>query len=141
MPNLLEIDVKTEEVQKALAGTRLSMKSIGRKTFSVIGRGVVKAINTAMKATLHKRTGALFKAYKQYPTKSGCIVRVNKHIKNGADMFKKIYVLNYGYSGPVGRAHNKPHSFIQAGEAYKDSGKWAGELDKMVDKELRKYWG
>lgn len=141
MGDLLEIDVNAKRVQEALKGTRLSMKTIGKKTFRVIGQGVRQAINKSIRQTTTKRTGALLKAYKYYPTSAGGIVRVDKNIPNGDDMFRKIYALNYGYSGPVGRARNRPHSFIERGEEYLASGQWVGKLDKMVEKEIKKYWG
>lgn len=134
---LLEVKVTKEAVEKALAGTRLSMKSIRNKTMSVIGRGALKAVKSGIKETLQKRTGALLKSYVY---KKG-VVRIDPRIPNGSDTFRKVYTLNYGYSGAVARAHNRPHSFVQRGEEYVKSGGYMGDVQKMVDKELKKYWG
>lgn len=140
---LLDVKIEVQEAQKALAGTRLSMKSISKKTLAVIGRGAKTAINRGIRQTLQKRTGALLKTYVYKGNKSGTsgMVRADPKIPNGDDTFRKLYALNYGYSGPVGRAMNKPHSFVQKGEEYLDSGQYMTAVQKLVEKELKKYWG
>lgn len=141
--SLLDIKVTKEYAERALAGTRLSMKTIAKKTLAVIGRGALKAVKSGIRQTLQKRTGALLKTYVYKGNKAGTSgqVRVNPKIKNGDDTFRKVYALNYGYSGPVGRAHNFPHSFVQKGEEYLAGGSYIGEVQKMIDKELKKFWG
>lgn len=143
MANFINVSVDVEKVQEALKGTSKSIKAISRKAMSIIGHGAVKAIKGGIRDTLNKRTGQLLKAYKYYGFKSGTggIVRTDKKIPNGDDFFKKTYTLNYGYTGNVRRALNKPHSFVERGEEYVNSSGYMSDIEKMVDKELEKWWG
>ena len=51
--------------------------------------------------------------------------------------------LNYGYDAGPGRKgpHTAARGFVQAGEDYAERGGYGPELQKLVDKELKKYWG
>ena len=138
MEFVVKADLK--EAQDALAGTSKSIASIQRKTLSVIARGTVKAVNVGIRSTLHRRTGELLKAFGYKVHKNG-VANVYPKGENGSAIFPKSYVLNYGYTGPTKRAINKPHSFIQYGEVYADSGAYMPEVERMVNKELEKYWG
>lgn len=142
MGNFINVECQIQEVQKALEGTNKSLKTISKKTLSVIGKGALKALKGGIQNTLNRRTGALLKAYVYKGNKSGTSgnVRIDPKIPNGDDMFRKVYVLNYGYTGEVHRAWNKPHSFVQCADDYIQNGSYGAEIDKMVQKELDKYW-
>ena len=138
MEFVVKADLK--QAQDALAGTNKSLASIQRKTLSIIARGTVKAVNVGIRSTLHRRTGELLKAFGYKVHKNG-VANVYPRGENGSAIFPKSYVLNYGYTGPTKRAINKPHSFIQYGEAYTEVGAYMPEVQRMIDKELEKYWG
>lgn len=133
----VEADLK--QVQKALEGTAKSLQSIQNKTLSIVARGTIKAVNVGIRTTLKKHTGELLKAFHYKVHKYG-EANVYPNGKSGSSIFPKTYVLNYGYTGKVKRAINKPHSFVEYGEAFAASGAYMPEVQKMIDKELKKYW-
>ena len=136
---MISISADVTEVQEALSQTAKSLQSIERKTLSIASRGTVKAIKMGIRETLHRRTGGLLKAYKYKVHKEG-FSNVYPNGKSGSDVFPKAFILNYGYKGPTKRAINKPHGFIQKGEIYASNGSYMPEVEKMIQKELEKYW-
>lgn len=137
---MITVTTDIEKAKKALEGTSKSLASIQRKTLSIIARGAVKAINEGIRETLEKRTGEFLKAFRYKVRKDG-IANVYPGGESGSPNFPKAYVLNYGYSGPTKRAINRPHGFIQRAEIYGESGAYMPEVEKMIEKELQKYWG
>lgn len=132
-----------EAVEKALSGTRKSLPSIQRKTLSVIARGAIKQIKAVIKSGTHRRTGELLKAYRYKIKKDGTATIYPKAINSGDKIFPKASVLSYGHNGATKRAKNFPIKavgFIQAGNQYIESGAYVPEINKMIDKELTKYW-
>lgn len=134
------VSADISKAQKALSETDKSLSSIQRKTLSIIGRGTVKAIKGGIRTSLKKRTGELLKAYR-YKTRKNGTATVYPNGENGSTIFPKAYVQNYGYEGKTKRAWNKPHNFVQKGEQYANSNSYMNEVEKMIDKELKKYWG
>ena len=135
------IDVK--EVEKALSGTRKSLPSIQRKTLSTIARGAIKQIKAVIKSGTHRRTGELLKAYRYKIKKDGTATIYPKAVNNDARIFPKASVQSFGHNGATKRAKNFPIKavgFIQAGNQYIESGAYVPEINKMIDKELTKYW-
>lgn len=140
---IISVKPDFEAVEKALAGTRKSLPSIQRKTLSVIARGAIKQIKAVIKSGTHRRTGELLKAYRYKIKKDGTATIYPKAVNNDARIFPKASVLSYGHSGATKRAKNFPIKavgFIQAGNQYIDSGAYVPEINKMIDKELTKYW-
>ena len=137
---MIAIDADVSKAQRALQGTSKSLKSIERKTLSIASRGTVKAIKIAIRGVLKRRTGELLKCYGYKVHKDG-VANVFPKGKTGSKVFPKAYTLNYGYKGKTKRAWNKPHSFIEKGEAFAASGAYMPEVEKMISKELEKYWG
>lgn len=137
---MITIEYDDSEVQKALAGTSKSFASIRRKALSIIARGTVKAINAGIRETLHSRSGELLKAFRYHVRKDGT-ANVYPDGETGSSIFPKTFGLNFGYNGPTKRAQNRPHSFIEIGRQWAESGAYMPDVEKMVEKELSKYWG
>lgn len=133
----VEADIKN--AQNALSGTKKSLKAISKKALGVIGRGTVKAIKTAIKGSgLKKRTGELLKSYRQKVKKDGSSMTVFPKALNGEkSIFPKIMALSYGSE----KRNLKALGFVQKGSEYVEKGNYSEEIDKMVKKELEKYWG
>lgn len=143
MAQFIEIESDIEKVQKALEQTNKSIPSIERQVIGIIARGTVKAIKGGMQAVIYsrepakgyERTGELMKCY-GYKVKKEGSGSVYPRGVSGSRIFPKVYALNYG-----DKIRNKPHGFIEYGQNYAMSGAYEEEIEKMIDKELRKYWG
>lgn len=146
MSQELSMEIDTKEVEKALSGTTKSLKSIQKKTLSIIARGAIKQIKASIKSGTHKRTGELLKAYKYKAGKNGTASIFPKALADGGSgnkIFPKASVLSYGHTGATRRAKSftiKAVGFVQQGDQYIDSGAYVKDIDKMIDKELEKYW-
>lgn len=159
--NFLTVKADVAQVQAALAGTSKSLKSIQRQALGAIGRGAVKRIKSVIRQTTARRTGELAKAYGYKVAKDGSrasvfprsvAVAANNHL-----ILAKISALSYGaeisarrnFLQVNGRGYYArpksvtiaPRGFVQAGEAYVQDGTYQGELERLVEKELLKYWG
>lgn len=145
MAEAFYIEADVSQVQQALLETSQSMTSIQRQTLGVIARGTVKIIKSAILTTTTQRTGELAKGYRYKIKKDGSEANVFPNTdKWGSDIFPKAAVLSYGHEGPTKRAKSftvAPRSFVQSGKAWVDSGGYSSELDKMIDKQLTKFWG
>lgn len=144
---MVSIQADVDEVQKALKGTAKSMKSIKKQALGAAGRGAAKTIKKAITSTTTKRTGELSKAYGYKVKKDGSSVSVwpkDKAVQaNNHLVLAKAAVLSYGYNAGDGRKgpHVTARDFVQAGQTYVESGGYEAEFQKIVDKELKKYWG
>lgn len=135
--SFLSVEADVSRAQTALAGTSKSLVSISRQAMSIIGKGVRKETIKAIRITTNKRTGELLKAYRYKVKKDGSEVNVFPKALNGeGTIFPKVMALNYGTSN--GRL--KALGFVQAGEKYAESNAYESEIDKMIQKELDKYW-
>lgn len=134
----LSVEADVSRAQSALSGTTKSLVSISRQTMGIIGRGAVSVVKKEIKATTQKRTGELLKAYRYKVKKDGSEVNVfPKGIKNeGREIFPKVMALNYGTKN--GRL--KSRGFVQVSERYAESRAYEADIDKMIQKELAKYW-
>mgnify|MGYP007069885041 CR=1 FL=1 len=140
----ISVTASVEEVQKALAGTSKSLNSIQRQTIAVIARGTVKAIKQGIKESVGKRTGELLKCYGYRIRRDGSRGSVYPRGSSGASIFPKAFIQNYGHEGPTARASSwkiLPKAFIQKGEKYASGSDYMRELQSLVDKNLKKYWG
>lgn len=133
----LSVQADVSRAQAALSGTSKSLVTISRKTMGIIGKGVANKIRGEIKALTNKRTGELLKAYRYKVKRDGSEVNVFPKALNGEkSIFPKVMALSYGTKD--GRL--KALGFVQAGDRYAESGDYAAELDKMIQKELDKYW-
>lgn len=143
--NFIDVSVDISYAQKALSGTSKSLVSIRNQALGIIGKYGVKAVKSAIRTSgLKKRTGELQKAYVRklnrrkgeenlYPVSLG---------DRKKTIFSKAQALSYG-----ARNAKKPKwkitgkGFVQKGWEAVEGGSYSAEIDKMIDKELKKYWG
>lgn len=142
--NFIDVSVDISYAQKALSGTSKSLVSIRNQALGIIGKYGVKAVKSAIRTSgLKKRTGELQKAYVRklnrrkgeenlYPVSLGDRKKA---------IFPKAQALSYG-----ARNAKKPKwkitgkGFVQKGWEAVEGGSYSAEIDKMIDKELKKYW-
>ena len=158
---VFDINADVEEVQKALSGTKKSLVSIQRQVVGTIARGAVKEVKKGITSTTKKRSGDLSRAYVYKVKKDGssATVFLNKQIMAATNhlIMAKAVTLSYGneittkksflqvngdgYFARPKAVRIAPRNFIQKGEDYINSGKYESDLNKVVDKSLKKYWG
>ena len=132
---IIRTQVDIENVEKALIGTSKNLKAVGKSVLRI-----------AAKETSKRVTGELAKAYVYKVKRDGSEANVFPKALTGKDktIFPKAMTLSYGHDGPTKRAaswHIAPRGFVQSGQQYAESGAYMTEVQKMVDKELEKYWG
>lgn len=139
-----EVDVSA--VQDALSETSKSLKAIQRDTLRVVARATAKTVRAAIiSSDLHVRTGELRKAYTYKLKRDGSEANVYPRALTNGDrtIFPKAMTLSYGHQGPTKRARNwriVPRGFVQRGQQYAENGDYMDEVQKLIDKELDKYW-
>ena len=139
-----EVDVSA--VQDALSETSKSLKAIQRDTLRVVARATAKTVRAAIiSSDLHVRTGELRKAYTYKLKRDGSEANVYPRALTSGDrtIFPKAMTLSYGHQGPTKRARNwriVPRGFVQRGQQYAENGDYMDEVQKLIDKELEKYW-
>ncbi|MCR4627397.1 MAG: hypothetical protein K5640_07080 [Treponema sp.] len=144
---IINAQLEIEEVQQALSGTSKSLKSIQKSVLRVAAKSTANRVKAAIiSSDLHKRTGELQKAYVYKVKKDGNEANVFPKALTGTDrtIFPKAMTLSYGHDGPTKRAKNwriAPRGFVQAGEQFAEAGGYMNDVQKLIDKELQKYWG
>jgi len=143
---IINASVDIENVQQALAGTSKSLKSIQKSVLRIAAKETAKRIKAVINTSdLQKRTGELLKAYVYKVKKDGSEANVfPKALSKNRTIFPKAMTLSYGHDGPTKRAKSwniLPRGFVQAGQQYAENGAYMDEVQKIVDKELEKYWG
>lgn len=145
MAEYISVEADIEEVIKALDSTNKGLKSIQKQTIGIIAKGTVKAIKTVIKSSVNNHTNELINAYRYKVKKDGSEGNVYpKALNNDSTIYPKAMTLSYGHSGPTKTSKNwyiKPRGFVQAGKLYVESGGYNAEVEKMIDKQLKKYWG
>lgn len=143
--NFIDVSVDISYAQKALAGTSKSLVSIRNQVLGIIGKHALKAVKSAIRTSgLKKRTGELQKAYiKKLNRKKGEENLYPVSLKDRKKtIFSKTQALSYG-----ARNAKKPKwkiagkGFVQKGWNAVESGSYRAEIDAMIQKELKKYWG
>ena len=146
MSQILATEVDVSAVQNALSETSKSLKSIQRSTLRVVARATAKTVRAAIiSSDLHVRTGELRKAYTYKLKRDGSEANVYPRALTNGDrtIFPKAMTLSYGHQGPTKRFRNwriVPRGFVQRGQQYAESGDYMDEVQKLIDKELEKYW-
>ena len=146
MSQILATEVDVSAVQDALSETSKSLKSIQRSTLRVVARATAKTVRAAIiSSDLHVRTGELRKAYTYKLKRDGSEANVYPRALTNGDrtIFPKAMTLSYGHEGPTKRARNwriVPRGFVQRGQQYAENGDYMDEVQKLIDKELDKYW-
>lgn len=138
--------VDVSAVQEALSETSKSLKSIQRSTLRVVASATAKTVRAAIiSSDLHVRTGELRKAYTYKLKRDGTEANVYPRALTSGDrtIFPKAMTLSYGHQGPTKRFRNwriAPRGFVQRGQQYAENGDYMDEVQKLIDKELEKYW-
>lgn len=147
-----EIKADFSDVQEALSKTSMNMKSISKKVLVQIGKKTTSVVKRQIRNTYsppskyYVRTGELVKSWGYFADKSGYMVKIYPRVVYSSNHEKRknrqwamglSSILSYGTKD--GRI--KPRSFIQSGEQYAESGAYLPEVQKIIDKELSKYWG
>ena len=146
MSQILATEVDVSAVQDALSETSKSLKSIQRSTLRVVARATAKTVRAAIiSSDLHVRTGELRKAYTYKLKRDGTEANVYPRALTNGDrtIFPKAMTLSYGHQGPTKRFRNwriVPRGFVQRGQQYAENGDYMDEVQKLIDKELEKYW-
>ena len=146
MSQILATEVDVSAVQDALSETSKSLKSIQRSTLRIVARATAKTVRAAIiSSDLHVRTGELRKAYTYKLKRDGSEANVYPRALTSGDrtIFPKAMTLSYGHQGPTKRARNwriVPRGFVQRGQQYAENGDYMDEVQKLIDKELEKYW-
>lgn len=146
MSQILATEVDVSAVQEALSETSKSLKSIQRSTLRVVARATAKTVRAAIiSSDLHVRTGELRKAYTYKLKRDGTEANVYPRALTNGDrtIFPKAMTLSYGHNGPTKRFRNwriVPRGFVQRGQQYAENGDYMDEVQKLIDKELEKYW-
>lgn len=134
---ILSVEVDVSKAKQALSGTSKSLVSISRQSLGIIARGTVTVLKKEIRATTDKITGELLKAYRYKVSKDGSQANVFPKALNGErTIFPKVMALSYGRKKDA----LKPRGFVQKGEEYVEKGRYEDELQKMIDRELDKYW-
>ena len=149
---MISVISEINEVQEALKETSLSMPQINRKFLSVVGKKTTAVVKTGIRQTYsppnkyYKRTGQFMRAWRYKAKSDGSQVSVYPKViytdskgqqKNRQWAAGLASILNYGTKD--GRII--PRFFIQRGEDYANSGAYMPEVQKIIDKELEKFWG
>ena len=138
--------VDVSAVQEALSETSKSLRSIQRSTLRVVASATAKTVRAAIiSSDLHVRTGELRKAYTYKLKRDGSEANVYPRALTSGDrtIFPKAMTLSYGHQGPTKRFRNwriAPRGFVQRGQQYAENGDYMDEVQKLIDKELEKYW-
>lgn len=146
MSQILATEVDVSAVQEALSETSKSLKAIQRQTLRVVARATAKTVRAAIiSSDLHVRTGELRKAYTYKLKRDGSEANVYPRALTNGDrtIFPKAMTLSYGHQGPTKRFRNwriAPRGFVQRGQQYAENGDYMDEVQKLIDKELEKYW-
>ena len=146
MSQILATEVDVSAVQDALSETSKSLKSIQRQTLRVVAKATAKTIRAAIiTSDLHVRTGELRNAYTYKLKRDGTEANVYPRALTNGDrtIFPKAMTLSYGHNGPTKRFRNwriAPRGFVQRGQQYAENGDYMDEVQKLIDKELEKYW-
>ena len=146
MSQILATEVDVSAVQDALSETSKSLKAIQRQTLRVVAKATAKTVRAAIiTSDLHVRTGELRKAYTYKLKRDGTEANVYPRALTNGDrtIFPKAMTLSYGHQGPTKRFRNwriAPRGFVQRGQQYAENGDYMDEVQKLIDKELEKYW-
>jgi hypothetical protein len=143
---LVATEVDVSAVQDALSETTKSLKSISKATLRVVAKATAKTVRAAIiSSDLHVRTGELRKAYTYKVKRDGSEANVYPRALTNGDrtIFPKAMTLSYGHNGPTKRFRNwriAPRGFVQRGQQFAENGGYMDEVQKLIDKELEKYW-
>lgn len=144
--NFIDVSVDISYAEKALAGTSKSLVSIRNQVLGIVGKHALKAVKSAIRTSgLKKRTGELQKSYiKKLNRKKG---EENLYPVSLGDrkktIFSKAQALSYGAEKQYKKKKwvIEGKGFVQKGWETAEGDSYRAEIDAMIRKELKKYWG
>ncbi len=141
--NFIEIKADISGAQEALSGTRKSLVSIRNRVLGIAGSYALKAVKKAVRTSgLKKRTGELQKAYiKKLNKRKGEVNLYPVSLDKTRTIFSKAQALSYGGKSKHTKWRLSGRGFVQKGWQAAESGGYKADIDKMIQKELAKYWG
>jgi len=160
---MIDLKIDTKGVEQALSQTAKGVKSIQKQTVGIIVKGYVKEIKRQITAAVLKKiTGELYRAYR-YKVKGDTATIYPKSQATGrtanALIVAKTGTLNYGNTISVRKARKflqisgqyfarpkkvsiRGRDFLgRAEQIYIGGGRYTTDVETMVDKQLKKYWG
>lgn len=156
----INIKANVEDVQERLSETSKSLKTIRRQTVGIAARTTVKQIKTIIRQTTKSRTGELRKTYGYkvrkdgyrasiYPKTTGernhLILAKIATLDQGNDIFPDgrtwLQVNGNGYYARPKSVHIAARRFVESGEKFAENGSYMAEVEKMIQRELKKHWG
>ncbi len=143
----ITVEAEVGEVVRALEGTSHSLTAIQRQALGIIARRGVRKIRGEIRAGILDRrrsTGELARSYGFRVRRDGSEANIYPRGAAGSGIFPKAFVNNYGYDGATARAGRwsvAPKNFVGRTEDFLRNTNFDGDLEKMVDRALEKYWG
>ena len=164
--SFISVEADISEVEKALSGTKKSLKTIRRQTLGIMAKGTAKTIKSAIAQSM-PQAKTLKKAYSYKVKKDGSSASV--YPRNVGEAKNKNWVVglsvvhNYGATVRAKERKGKnsgylvfqtkdgwrkmksvtlpARGFIEKGESYAQSASYTSDINAMIQKELAKYWG
>lgn len=142
MSNFINIQTDISYAQKALSGTSKSLVSIKNQVLGIVGKYAVNAVKKAIRTSgLQKRTGELQKAYmRKLNKKKGEENVYPVSLDRKKAIFSKAQSLSYGAKSKKTKWVLSGKGFVQKGWNEVENGNYSAEIEKMIQKELAKYW-
>lgn len=161
---MIDIQIDTKGVEQALSQTAKGVKSIQKQTVGIIAKGYVKEIKRQITATgIKKISGELYKAYRYkvkgdvatiYPKsqtpgkKANTLIMAKAGTLNYGNTIsvrkgrKFLQVSGSGYWARPKRVSIRGRDFLgRAENLYINNERYNADVEKMVEKQLKKYWG
>lgn len=138
----IEIKADISGAQEALSGTGKSLVSIRNRVLGIAGSYALKAVRKAVRTSgLKKRTGELQKAYiRKLNKRKGEVNLYPVSLDKTRTIFSKAQALSYGGKSKNTKWRLSGRGFVQKGWQAAESGGYKTDIDKMIQKELAKYW-
>lgn len=163
---MISIEADIARAEEALAGTSKSLKSLEKQITGTVARGSLKKIKSVIRKTIHgdglisdKYQYSILENYVYhvegkratvYPQKieqgrkNDLTIPVISSLSYGREIFprkqKWLFINGKSYA-KVKSIKIEPRNFVQAGDAYLQGNSYLPEIDKIIQKELKKYWG
>lgn len=164
----LNVTADINAVADALKQTSKQMPSITNSVMRIIGKGASKEVNRTLKGVIRGRKGKIgrgydyqvWNAYTYGKAKRGSVSVFPKPMKESRGLEVAVMqTLNAGAVITPRRGHKYLHvkgngfyamsksiriegkHFVEQGVNYAEHGDYQTEVDKYIEKELKKFWG
>lgn len=165
---MLNVTADINAVADALKQTSKQMPQITNSVMRIIGKGASKEVNRTLKGVIKGRKGKIgrgydyqvWNSYTYGKPRGGHVAVFPKPMQNSRGLEVAVMqTLNAGATITPRRGHKYLHikgdgfyalsksiriegkHFVERGENYAEHGDYQIDIDKMIDKELKKFWG